>query len=85
MTRFARVRRFLDLSQRDVSVGTGILISRISGAERGVIELTVSEKIVLREFLERRLRVALEAEGEMARRGGLTGIALRLPERGTAR
>jgi len=62
MQDFARIRRFLGLTQRDVSAATSILISRLSGAERGVIELTQTELVVLRTFLARRTRVVFEVE-----------------------
>ena len=67
---FARIRRFLGLTQRDVSVATGILLSRISGAERDLIQLTRSEREVLITFLRTRLRVVLggseaEAPGDV--------------------
>jgi hypothetical protein len=62
MQDFARVRRFLGLTQRDVSAATSILISRLSGAERGVIALTNTERVVLQTFLARRVRVAFEAQ-----------------------
>jgi len=67
MTELARVRRFLGLTQRDVSACTGILISRLARAERGVAPLTRAEEVVLRAFLARRLRVVLQRGPNPAR------------------
>jgi hypothetical protein len=60
----ARIRRFLGLTQRDVSTATGILISRISACERGVLRLSSSERAVLRAFLRDRLQVVLAMYSE---------------------
>jgi transcriptional regulator with XRE-family HTH domain len=59
---YARVRRYLKLTQRDVSMGTGIPISRISAAESGRGSLNAAQERVLRDFLETRLRITREVD-----------------------
>ena len=65
----ARIRKFLDLTQRAVSLGTGIAIGRISAFERGACRLNPAEEGVLRSFLRTRLEIALEADREAAASG----------------
>ena len=67
MKELARVRRFLGLSQRDLSLGTSIPIHKISGAETGRAQLSRPEEQVLRTFLEDRIRLLLQNWGKEER------------------
>jgi hypothetical protein len=58
------MRVFLNLRQSDVSAATGISIGRLSAAENRRIKLNPAEERALREFLEARVRIVAEAEGE---------------------
>jgi transcriptional regulator with XRE-family HTH domain len=62
VTEYARIRRFLGLTQRDLSLATGVSINRISALERGISRLTKPEREVLMNFLSRRLHVTLESD-----------------------
>jgi transcriptional regulator with XRE-family HTH domain len=64
----ARIRRFLGLTQQDVSTATGITVSRLSAAERGIADLNPTEEAVLEAFLGRRLCILLGADHQV--RGG---------------
>ena len=57
---FARIRRFLGLTQFDVAVGTGVPLGRIGLAERGRIQVNACEEKAISNFLESRLKIALE-------------------------
>lgn len=65
MSEYRRIRRYLELSQRDVSLGTSIPIGRIAAAEQGRTRLTRPEERALREFLENRLRILHRSVGEL--------------------
>jgi hypothetical protein len=51
----ARIRRFLGLTQFDVSVGTAIPLSRLSSFERGSCDLDSVQRAALERFLSSRL------------------------------
>jgi hypothetical protein len=51
-----RLRRFLNLTQLDLYLATGIPISRISAAERGLVNLSETEERIASAFLSERLR-----------------------------
>lgn len=53
---FRKVRMFLELRQVDVAAASGISISRLSQAERGLIVLNRVEQASLECFLRERLR-----------------------------
>ena len=56
MTSMGRFRRFLNLTQLDLYLATGIPINRISAAERGLVELSETEERIVSAFLSERLR-----------------------------
>ncbi len=56
----ARLRRYLALTQRDVSMCTGIPMWAISAAESGRRPLNEAQARVLREFLGTRLQILRE-------------------------
>jgi hypothetical protein len=56
---YRKVRRFLDLTQPNVSYATGIPVYKLSQAERGLVSLSPCEEIALRDFLEARLESAM--------------------------
>ncbi len=56
MTSMGRFRRFLNLTQLDLYLATGIPINRISAAERGLVELSGTEERIVSVFLSERLR-----------------------------
>lgn len=58
MTDLSRLRRFLGLTQLDVSLASGITVDRISKAERELVLLTETEKYLVFRYLEARLRIA---------------------------
>jgi transcriptional regulator with XRE-family HTH domain len=62
MEEFARIRRYLGLTQRDVSVGTGVPVGRISAAENGKLRLSNVETKLLKSFLDRQMGKLLNAE-----------------------
>ena len=61
MRDYARIRRFVGLTQQDVSNATGISMSKVSANETGRGNLNSAEDRVLRNYLSARLRIALEA------------------------
>jgi hypothetical protein len=61
---FARIRRFLLLTQFDVAVATGVPLGRVGAGERGAVCLDHCELKSISNFLEFRLRMTLEADGE---------------------
>jgi predicted transcriptional regulator len=56
---FRRVRRFFELTQEQVSIGTGIPTGRIAAIEQGRVKPIPIQERILRSFLESRLRAAL--------------------------
>ena len=56
MTQIGRVRRFLNLTQLDLYLATGIPIHRISAAERELADLSETEQRLVSVFLSERLR-----------------------------
>ncbi|MGC1418439.1 MAG: hypothetical protein WA817_24355 [Candidatus Acidiferrum sp.] len=61
---FARIRRFLYLTQFDVAVATGVPLGRVGAGERGVVFLNHCETKSISNFLESRLRMTLKADDE---------------------
>ncbi len=57
MTPLCRLRRFLGLRQLDVERATGVPVSRLSAAERGVLTLTETERRLVSAYLADRLRI----------------------------
>lgn len=53
---YLRLRRFLLLEQLDVSLGTGIPVSRISQGERGIISFNRVERGLLDDYFKEKLR-----------------------------
>jgi hypothetical protein len=53
---FLRLRRYLLLEQIDVSLATGIPVSRISLGERGLIDFNAVERSLLDDFFQMKLR-----------------------------
>jgi DNA-binding transcriptional regulator YiaG len=56
---FKRIRRFLDLTQMQMSFATGIGVSRIGAIEQERVAPTPHEEELLRSFLAARLEIAL--------------------------
>jgi hypothetical protein len=65
---FARIRRFLGLTQFDIAVATAVPLGRVGASERGTITLNHCEEKAISNFLESRLRVTLETDAEGAAR-----------------
>lgn len=57
MTPLCRLRRFLGLRQIDVERATGVSVSRLSAAERGMLTLTETEQRLVSAYLADRLRI----------------------------
>jgi hypothetical protein len=57
-----RLRRFLGLTQLDVTLATGISVQRLSRAENCLLDLTPSEEQAVSYYLAARLRIVRELE-----------------------
>ena len=58
MSNLCRLRRFLGLTQLEVSLASGIPVDRISKAERELVLLTNTENQLITRYLEARYRIA---------------------------
>jgi hypothetical protein len=56
---FRKIRKFLELSQVQVSLATGIPTSRIGAIERNRVKATALQERLIGNFLEARLRCEL--------------------------
>lgn len=64
MAPIGQLRRFLGLRQIDVEIATGVSVKRLSAAERGRLELSDAEKMLVVTYLNDRLRVARDLSVE---------------------
>lgn len=66
-----QIRRFLEVTQLDVELATGIPVRRLSRAENGFLTLSKFEEIAIREFLTRQMRMYSEIRAESERSVGV--------------
>jgi hypothetical protein len=71
MTTVGRLRRFLNLTQLDLYLATGIPLRRISAVERGLAELSETEERILAAFLTGRLETLHITEQATAFNSGM--------------